>query len=212
MLAEVYTGDNNQRLKQAQHAVRADNIWRLFDESRNAFSRADGLLRAGLLVTQRSWQIARFDACILQDAHDILAAAYRHGHDDGGQMQLFAPPHLPTLVQRWPDYSLSTRYSVAWSAWLQSKLSVLIENPRFVCSTIDAVVNATNRYGMMARHDLCSELVSTCGLDGWARKSRYAQTYTGWKCDLLPPSHGHGGLEIRETTPSLVRSACKGTP
>jgi hypothetical protein len=166
ILTSVFRHDDNRWLKYVQHDRYQHNVWRIFDQARRVFVRADAILRAGLRIAEEARAMTSIDHRPLQDAHDMLAATYRYRHDDGGQLELFETPQKQDL-----------RYSLGWERWLGSELERLLEFPVFVRSVVECSVCANTEFGYAAEQALGAFLVTYYGLEDWAFRDGYPATY-----------------------------------
>lgn len=153
-------------LKQAQHDEYDYNIGRIFSSARAELAHADAILELNLLITDTALAISRFDHRVLQDAHDIMAAAFRYRNDDGGQLRLFEDA----------DTQIA-RYVHEWNAWLASQLRDLVRHPSFVRSVVECVIFSNKTMGYMAENRLCELVLSYYGADDWMHQNSYLKTY-----------------------------------
>jgi hypothetical protein len=166
IISRCFPSDDNDLLKDVQHDLYLESVDRLFDAARKALVRADEILGTQLLIVEQAKAIDRFDHRVLQGAHDILAATYRHRDDDGGQLRLLEPPEV-----------LRSRYSMAWQQWLNAQLDELAKLHGFVRSTVQAVLLANTELGYVAERELCALLVSRYDLSSWEGPGGYAAVY-----------------------------------
>jgi hypothetical protein len=159
IICDAYPSDDNGLLKTVQHDAYPRSVAQLYETAREALLWADKVLETRLLIAEKARDTTRFDHRVLQDAHDILAAAFRHSCDDGGQLRL-----LESEAER------ANRYRSTWLEWLQDQLTDLSKNPQFVRSTVQAVVLANSELGYEAERVVCQLLVVRYGLDHWKRK------------------------------------------
>ena len=167
IVSEVFLGDNNTALKWVQHDLYPRSVAVIFEVARRTMVLADAVLLANLELVAKAKAIERFDHRVLQDAHDILAARFRHLHDDGGQIDLLDPAEPNVL------------YGQAWSGWLASKLQEFAQYPVFVRSTVEAVVFANTEFGYIAEQQLCNELITHVVMEDWAPSAWYVGQYRG---------------------------------
>ena len=165
IIGEVYSADNNKALKVAQHETYSHNIVAIFEMARSEFVRADAILNAQLLIAETAESINKFDHRVLQDAHDIMAAAYRYRCDDGGQLRL------------WPEGGERSRYGPQWNRWFTLELEKIIKNPSFVRAVVEAVVFSNTELGYMAEHRMCQFLVAYYEMERWAYPHHYVRLY-----------------------------------
>lgn len=152
-------------LKDVQHDMYMRNVGAMFQTARRALAHADAVLGAGLLITEKAKSVESFDHRVLQDPHDIIAAAYRHEYDDGGQLQL------------WPKSEQRSRYITGWSNWFQDQLVVLVEYPQFVRAVVEAVLFSNSTMGYIAEHNACDVLITHYSMEDWAFSDGYVKTY-----------------------------------
>jgi hypothetical protein len=162
----AYPSDENDLLKNVQHDLYSRHVSELFDAARKAMVWADDVLGADLLVAKKARAVERFDHRVLQDAHDIMAAAFRHGYDDGGQ-------HLLLEGER----DLRERYRLAWLAWFAAELETLAKSPRFVRSVVQTVLLANTELGYAAERDVCDLLITRFGMENWGFADGYVKVY-----------------------------------
>ena len=109
IITEVFENDQNKFLKKVEHDEYGQSIGRIFEAARSEFIHADAVLNAKLLMAEELRAVTTFDHRVLQDSHDIIAAAYRYRHDDGGQLQLGESRDTQQI-----------RYLRQWTSWLTS--------------------------------------------------------------------------------------------
>lgn len=161
-----YPSDDNDQLKDAQRELYWQLVPRLFAAARAELLRAEEILDTKVVIAEKARAIENVDHRVLQDAHDIMAAAFRHGHDDGSQLRL-----LETEAER------GERYRAAWLEWFETELAALAKIPRFVRSTVQAVVLANTELGFAAERDIGELLVSRYELQHWGFADGYAKRY-----------------------------------
>lgn len=161
-----YPSDDNNQLKDVQHELYWRLVPRLFAAARAELLRAEEILETQVVIAEKARAIESVDHRVLQDAHDIMAAAFRHGHDDGSQLRL-----LETEAER------GERYRAAWLEWFETELAALAKIPRFVRSTVQAVVLANTELGFSAERDIGELLVSRYELQHWGFADGYAKRY-----------------------------------
>lgn len=166
IICSAYPSDDNDQLKDVQHELYWQLVPQLFATARAELLRADEILDTKVLIAEKARAIKHLDHRVLQDAHDIMAAAFRHGHDDGGQLRL-----LETEAER------NERYRAAWLEWFETELAALAKIPRFVKSTVQAVVLANTELGYTAERDVGELLVSRYGFEHWGFADGYAKRY-----------------------------------
>lgn len=156
IVTSVYRNDDNALLMSVQHDDYMRSVGSIFRAATNALVRADDLLGTELLIVEKARAVTTFDHRTLQGAHDILAAAYRYRHDDGGQMMLFEEASAK-----------AARYCVHWRAWLGEQLHDLVEYPQFVRSVVESVVFANSVMGALAEMRTCGLLHSHYSTGDW---------------------------------------------
>lgn len=161
-----YPSDDNEQLKHVQHEMYWQLVPQLFATARAELLRADEILDTKVLIAEKVRSIKHLDHRVLQDAHDIMAAAFRYRYDDGGQLNL-----LETDAER------DERYRAVWLEWFETELAALAKIPRFVRSTVQAVVLANTELGYVAERDVGELLVSRYGLEQWGFADGYAKRY-----------------------------------
>lgn len=166
IIASAYPSDDNELLKNVQHGLYSRHVSELFNATRKALVWADDALCTDLLVAAKARAVEGFDHRVLQDAHDIMAAAFRHKCDDGAQ-------HC--LVERERD--LGERYRLAWPMWFAAELEALVKSPRFVRSVVQAVLLANGELGYTAERDLCGLLITHFAMDEWGFVDGYVKVY-----------------------------------
>jgi hypothetical protein len=165
LICTVYPSDDNVLLKTVQHDVYPRSVAQLYECARAALLWADRVLEARLLIAEKARGTTSFDHRVLQD---ILAAAFRHSCDDGGQLRLLEG-----------DAERANRYRSMWLEWLQDELADLSKDPIFVRSTVQAVVLAHSELGYAAERVVCQLLFVRYGLDDWGKGSTYGKAYGG---------------------------------
>lgn len=166
IIAEVFEGDQNRVLKNVQHDEYGHSIWRMFESARSEFIHADAVLVTRLPIVEQARAVKSFDHRVLQDAHDIIAAAYRFRHDDSCQLQLLESPDLQPI-----------RYLRHWSNWLGGQLQELVRRPLFVRATVESVVFANTDIGYKAENRLCDTLLIHFSAGDWMSSDKYLKTY-----------------------------------
>ena len=167
ILSNVYENDCNRLLKDVQHDEYPRSIGTIFKSARDGLIRADAILGSNLLITEKAREVQSFDHRVLQDAHDIIAAAFRYRHDDGGQLRLGEDPEHQRL-----------RYLRAWINWLNEQLGELVHYPQFVRSTVECIVFSNTAMGYMAEDRLCDVLLTHFSAGDWMFQNGYLRTYT----------------------------------
>lgn len=167
IISDVFPGDNNTTLKRVQHDLYPQSVVAIFEAALRTMVLADAVLMTNLELVTKAKAIERFDHRVLQDAHDILAARFRHLHDDGGQIDLLDPAD-PNVM-----------YIQAWSDWRASQLKELATYPDFVRSAVEAVVFANTEFGYIAEQQLCNTLITHVVMEDWAPSARYVSQYRG---------------------------------
>lgn len=166
IISQVYPGDENEILMQVQYDEYDRNIGRIFSSARDELAHADAILDAKLLITDTALAVKRFDHRVLQDAHDIIAAAFRYHNDDGGQLRLFEDAEKQLA-----------RYAHEWNEWLGRQLLLFLRYPVFVRSVVECVVFANNVMGYMAEDRLCAFLLSYYNAVDWMKEDGYLKVY-----------------------------------
>jgi hypothetical protein len=160
IVSKVFIGDDNEVLKHAQHDVYGRNVYNLFAEARYFFnqSNADHKGKIHFLPT-------RFDHRILQDGHDIIAAAYRY------QCRVEAEVTQPSNEEQ------RRVYSDPWSAWYLTQLALLMHDPQMARSVVEAVMFTRKDDGYRAEHDFCKALVKHYRMYDWPGQVGYVKSY-----------------------------------
>lgn len=166
IISTVYENDCNTQLKYVQH----DEYWRsigsIFEAARTELLRADAIIGSNLLIAEKAREIGKFDHRVLQDAHDIIAAAFRYNYDDGGQLK---------LGETQKDQRL--RYLREWVLWLSEQLAELARHSQFVRSTVESVVLSNTEVGYIAENRLCDLLLTHFSAGDWMLQGGYLKTY-----------------------------------
>jgi len=166
IIARAYPSDDNDLLKNMQHGLYSRHVCELFNAARRAMVWADAILGADLLVAEKARAVERFDHRVLQDAHDIMAAAFRHKCDDGGQHCLLEG-----------ECDVAERYRPMWIAWFTAELETLAKSPRFVRSVVQTVLLANTELGYAAERDVCDLLITHFGMNDWGYADGYVKVY-----------------------------------
>lgn len=166
IITEVFENDQNKFLKKVQHDEYGQSIGRIFEAARSEFIHADAVLNAKLLMAEELRAVTTFDHRVLQDAHDIIAAAYRYRHDDGGQLQLGESRDTQQI-----------RYLRQWTSWLTSQLKELVRYPQFVRPTVESVLFANTEMGYTAENRLCDTLLTHFSAGDWMKRDGYLKAY-----------------------------------
>ena len=161
-----YENDDNELIKDVQHDEYMRSVGRIFQAARSALSKADAILGTNLLVVEKARSIDRFDHRVLQSSHDIMAAAFRYFHDDGGQLGLFEKAG----TQR-------SSYRQKWTAWLSDQLVELVEYPQFVRSVVECVLFSNTEMGYMAERRVGNVLLSHYSAGDWASEDGFLKIY-----------------------------------
>ena len=166
IISTVYVNDHSKLLKDAQHDGYFRSIGNIFKAARVELLRADAILGSNLLIAEKARDINTFDHRVLQDAHDIIAAAFRYQHDDGGQLRLGENPETQRL-----------RYLRSWTLWLDEQLQELVHYTQFVRSTVECIVFSNTEVGYMAENRLCDLLLTHFSAGDWMFPDGYLKTY-----------------------------------
>lgn len=162
----VYEHDTNEVLKLAQHDCYGGKVAHMFAQAQRRFIQADMILQTNLPIIKEIHPIDRIDHRVLQDAHDIIAAAYRYDCDDGGQLNLFRQ-----------DKNSREDHIRKWTQWYESKITELLENPAFVRFVVLAVLHTNTKTGYEFEHRLCDFLICHFSMGDWSGKVSYLKTY-----------------------------------
>ena len=162
----AYPSDDNDLLQSVQHDLYGRSVAELFDAARKAIVWADEVLGANLLIAEKARRVEGFDHRVLQDAHDIMAAAFRHEYDDGGQHRLLEG-----------ERDLCERYRSEWATWFADELETLAKSPRFVRSVVQSVLLENTELGYAAERELCNVLITRFGMDNWGSADGYVKVY-----------------------------------
>lgn len=166
IICRTYLSDDNELLKYAQHDSYMQNIGALFHGARAALVYADSIMGTELLIVEKAKAIDQIDHRVLQDAHDIIAAAYRHLHDDGGQLDLLHGNH-----------DLRSRYNAEWNNWFSAEIQELVKSARFVRSVVESVVLTNSLLGPVAKRNVCDVLITHYGMEDWGFADGYVKIY-----------------------------------
>jgi hypothetical protein len=166
IISIVYENDHNKLLKDVQHDQYSRSIGNIFKAARSELLRADAVIGSNLLIAKKVREVTAFDHRVLQDAHDIIAAAFRYHHDDGGQLRLFEDPERQRL-----------RYLSSWTLWLDEQIQELVSYAQFVRSTVECVVFSNTEMGYMAENRLCDLLLTHFSAGDWMFQEGYLKIY-----------------------------------
>ncbi len=166
IICRTYSSDDNELLKYAQHDSYMQNVGALFHGARTALVYAEAVLGTDLLIVEKAKAIDQLDHRVLQDPHDIIAAAYRHLHDDGGQYRLLHRNH-----------DLRSRYNADWNEWFSAEIQALVKHVRFVRSVVESFVFTNSPLGPVAEHSVCDVLMTRYGMEDWGFADGYVKTY-----------------------------------
>lgn len=166
IIAHAYKSDNNKLLKDSQHDLYEKHVFKIFEAAKLKLIQADSILNANFLITKKARDIDSFDHRILQNAHDIIAAAYRYRYDDGGQLNLFRR-----------DITIQDYYKIEWARWFYKELDSLLDYSRFVRAVVECVVYSNTNLGYDAEHSVCDVLISHYGMEDWGFPDGYVKTY-----------------------------------
>ena len=166
IISSVYENDCNQLLKDVQHGEYGRSVGNIFNAARSAFLQADAILGTKLLIAEKAREVQAFDHRVLQDAHDILAAAFRYRHDDGGQLALGESSDAQRL-----------RYLIEWTQWLEEQLHELVMYRQFARSVVECVIFSNGEAGYIAENRLCDLLLIHLSAGDWMSQDGYLKTY-----------------------------------
>lgn len=162
----VFTGDNNEILKEVQHDAYWKNVGIIFRACKSALIHADSMLNTNLLIVEKLQQLDGFDHRNLQDAHDIFAAAYRH------------EIRLNDKASELPEDERKAVYLSNWNAWYAKQVDlVILVLPQFVRSVVESVVFPNSIMRQLSEEAACRVLVNFYGLRSWEGKVSYAKSY-----------------------------------
>ena len=170
MVFNVYEHDTNEVLKCAQHDCYDGKVSHMFEQTKRRFIQADVILQTNLPIIKEIRAIERIDHRVLQDAHDIIAAAYRYDCDDGGQLNLFRQ-----------DKNSREDHIRKWTQWYEDKITELLENPAFVRFVVLAVLHTNTKTGYEFEHRLCGFLTDYLGMQNWNSTVGYVKRYAELK-------------------------------
>jgi hypothetical protein len=166
IINEAFEGDLNKLLKNIQHDEYGRSVGRIFEAARSELIHAAAVLDAKLPLVDNARAVKNFDHRVLQDAHDIIAAAYRYRHDDSGQLELLE------IYDLQPN-----RYLRHWTSWLGEQLKDLVRYPQFVRPTVESVLFANTDGGYMAENRLCDTLLTHYSAGDWMKRDGYLKVY-----------------------------------
>ena len=176
-----FEGDTDDEVALKQHDV-YHRALRIILETCNQHAR---FARAVLSDTNHpEWgTVEEFDHRTIQDAHDLLAAAWRFEHD-------MRQPELPFK----PKNSLVTA-EVLWLDWLRQETARWSTAPRIVRSVQIILTNQNKAIGYTAESQLCLDILAKFADVPWQRGLRET----------------HEANLDRETIRSQAEDACTGT-
>lgn len=111
--------------------------------------------------THPEWgEISRFDRDAFRRPHDMLAAAWRHGHD---LLQL----ELPLQTPKWPhiEYSLRNR----WIWWLREEVEGWINTPSLIENVQIILTQPNQASAYLAESSICLRLYDRFSDVPWRR-------------------------------------------
>ncbi|CAM5195708.1 hypothetical protein [Alishewanella longhuensis] len=152
----VFENDINDLLKGIQHDSYPQSVTKIFLSCRRAMSKAEAILGIFIDDVEKARDIVNFDHRVLQDAHDIIAAAYRYKFDDGGQLKLGE-----SIEEQ------SHRYLSGWGNWLEQELDELTGYRRFAHSVIESVIYKNTDKGYKAEHSIADILLTHYSAEDW---------------------------------------------
>lgn len=162
-LQEVFEGDNNQALKEAQCEQYKTNRMFIFLVARAQLELAIKILGADLYLVKKIAAIEKFDFTVLEDALSIIAGAYRHTYFTEGQMEL------------WPEKSTLTNN---WINWYKKEIRTLCESPLFVRFVVEAVALSGSLKGKKAQYQLGCFLMKRYQVKSLDFTNKFLQKYT----------------------------------
>lgn len=166
IIAHAYKSDNNKLLKDAQHDLYGRHVFKIFEAAKLKLIQADSILNANFLITKKARDIDSFNHRILQNGHDIIAAAYRYRYDDGGQLKLFRR-----------DINIQDYYKIEWARWFDEELNSLLGSSLFVRAIVEYVVFSNSNLGYAAEHSVCYFLISHYNMEVWGYPDGYVKIY-----------------------------------
>ena len=128
--------------------------------------KAQAILGICLDDVKNAKEITSYDHRVLQDAHDIIAAAYRYKFDDGGQLKLGEASE-----------EQSKRYVSEWVHWLEDELDKLIGYRKFAHSVIKSVIHEGTDIGCQSEFTVVDILLAHYSADDWMYPDGYLKTY-----------------------------------
>ncbi len=103
-----------------------------------------------------------FDHRVLQGGHDLLAAAWRYGHDSRqGVLPLEGAEHAPSFESLWLE-------------WLRTEVAAWIDEPRLVRSVQLTLTNQNQPIGYLAEAQMGVEIMSRFSKVPWNENLRNA--------------------------------------
>jgi hypothetical protein len=147
IVAKFFEGDNDEELAWKQHDVYHQGLRTIFETCNRLTRFARNLL--GDSSTSLWGTIERFDHRTLQDAHDLLAAAWRYRVDSRQGKFPFDPKFLST------DQSVEEH----WLNWLRTEVQSWWENYFLVQQVQIILSNQNTEEGYVAEARLALELL-----------------------------------------------------
>ncbi len=158
-----FEDDRDDALKWKQHDVYADALRIIVGTCREHVAFATSLRQVGW---PEQWQTElHFDHRTLQDAHDILAAAWRHATSPAQTvLPLDGPP--PRVTDR----------ATNWLEWLRAEVRSWRDEPRLVALVLSILANQNQPAGYQADEELSERLCQRFPTVPWCHGQRPARS------------------------------------
>lgn len=154
-----FEGDWDDVLKWKQHDVYGDALGIIVATCREHVARAASLLE---VERPRQWETdAQVDHRVLQDAHDILAAVWRHA----------TSPRQTSLLLEVPA-TRAIRGVNGWLEWLRVEVRSWSEEPRLVALVSAILANQNQPTGYQAEEELVEFLHRRFSAEPWCHWPR----------------------------------------
>ena len=155
IVSRSFEGDDDDFMKWRQHEVYGDALRIIISACKAHSENAAALLQTTLPI---GWQLGpTFDHRVLQDCHDILAAAWRYEANPAQGVLTFG---------RQPGDSEDV---IRWLQWLQDQVTAWNTEPHLVRLVMTALANQNTAPGYAAETTLSESLKSLFNNVPWFR-------------------------------------------
>lgn len=163
IVASMFEGDADMAVAGKQHDVYRDALGLMIDTA-NRITRCAKYLLSD--TQHETWgEITAVDHRALQEAHDLLAAAWRFRHHT---KQLEMPLDLDS------QWRATTPLEHQWLSWLRRELETWVWSPDLVRHVQIILAHTNQAIGYVSESELCLALMDRFGDVPWQRSLRAA--------------------------------------